>query len=468
MNKLLALLWVIIIAGTAFIAIIIYKPEGSEEAEISPPIDKTLSGLYKEPSTKNEGKQPLQIQEESPKTFAEYIAKGNTYFSEGYYEDAEKNYEKAAGLNTNSEESLKAQLGIVKAKINSRNIKDAKEILWTISDDSAETKYYKAIISILAKENEEAKKYFKEIVEAEKDKETEEKTEFAQKSQKFLDTFDIFSYYKEGDPLFLQLLLAKSLTETEENGAAIPLLFDILNQKNNYHDAWIVLGYAFLNTNKAKEAVDALEQAKDLNPDNPQSLFYLGLAYFADGKTKEAIHYLEEADEKGYEPKEHINLKLGDLYTLNTDFKKAAERYESVLAENQNNIDVFVRSVWLNLEKTNNPQKALKLAKLALENHQGNPMSYNLVGWTYIALNDYEKAQENLSQALSINKNFDAAWLNLGWMYEKQGKTSLAKASYKKAYGLGKGGSIGNLAAIRFSKLTKQELKNFSVNISSP
>ena len=95
-------------------------------------------------------------------------------------------------------------------------------------------------------------------------------------------------------------------------------------------------------------------------------------------------------------------------------------------------------------------------------------MSYNLVGWTYIALNDYEKAQENLSQALSINKNFDAAWLNLGWMYEKQGKTSLAKASYKKAYGLGKGGSIGNLAAIRFSKLTKQELKNFSVNISSP
>lgn len=467
MNKLLALFWVIIITGTAFIAITISKPDGTEEAEITPPIDKTLSEL----SEKIPGENPPeennpQIQEESPETFAQYIAKGDSYFSEGYYEDAEKNYEKAAELNTNPEESLNAQLGIVKAKINSRNIKEAKEILWTISGGSAETKYYKAIISILAKEHEEAKKYFKEIVEPEKDK--DEKTELAQKSQKFLDTFDIFSYYKEGDPLFLQLLLSKSLTETEENGAAIPLLFDILNQKNNYRDAWIVLGYAFLNTNKAKEAVDALEQAKDLNPDNPQALFYLGLAYFADGKTDEAIHYLEEADEKGYEPKEHINLKLGDLYTINSDFKKAAERYESVLAENQENLDIFVRAVWLNIEKLNNPKEALKLAKLALENHAKNPMSHNLVGWTYIALNDYEKAKENLSQALSLNKNFDAAWLNLGWMYEKQGKTSLAKASYKKAYSLGKGGSIGNLAALRFNKLTKQELRTYQVNISAP
>ena len=238
----------------------------------------------------------------------------------------------------------------------------------------------------------------------------------------------------------------------------IPLLYDILNIKNNYRDAWIVLGYAYLNINKPDDAIDALTQAKDLTPEKPETLFYLGLAYFNKNDLDKAIYYIEKADKQGYEPKDQINLKLGDLYLLKKDYQKSADSYENVISKNTKNLDIFVRAIWLNIEQLDQPEKALALSQKALETHPNEAMSYNLLGWSYTALGKYDEAKKDLDIAISMQPDLDAANLNYGWLSEKSGDATEAKAYYKKAYALGHGNSVSKLAATRYNSLNQNGL----------
>lgn len=488
MKKLLSIFWIIIIAGSAFLAFHFLKPASHKEENIE--IDDSTGKIIIDQI-------PAETSEIPDKTYNQYLSDSDSELANGYPEKAITNYKKAVKLNPNSSEPL-VKLGeaylknnepakakeaflaasnfnqeseyiktaVARAHINAREFEEAKNIIWNIENPSPQTKYYKGLISILYKDFEAAKNIFNEIIaiaEAVEDKNLTENT------QKYLDAFTTFSYYKEGEQIFLELLLAKTMTDAGEFEASIPLLFDIINKKNNYNDAWLVLGYAYLNTNKVLDAIDALLQAKALNTEKPQTLFFLGLAYFANNEIDEAIHYIEAADSAGYEPKDEINLKLGDLYLLKEEYKKAASKYESVLLVNQKNIGIYIRAVWLNIDKLNNPEKALKLALNSLENHPGKAMSNNLAGWAYTANSNYDKAKEYLQIAKELDPKLEAAYLNFGWLYEKLEKTALAKEYYKKAFILGKGNSIGNLAAIRFNRLTEADIRQYyKVNVSAP
>lgn len=353
-------------------------------------------------------------------------------------------------------DSIDLNIALARTYLGMREIEKAKGIIWTLDEKNNFVQYYKGIILVLYKDFEGAKKTFQNIA----DLNPKPEQSLLDNNQKFLDAYQNFSYYKGGENLYLEILLAKSMTGAEEYQAAIPLLYDILNTKNNYRDAWVLLGYSYLNVNKPNEAIDALIQAKDLTPKKPETLFYLGLAYFSKNDLDKAIYYIEEADKNGYEPKDQIKLKLGDLYLLKQDYQKSATNYENVLSKNTKNMDVFIRAVWLNIDKLNNPEKALALSQKAADKHPNEAMSFNLMGWSYTALGNYDKAKEDLEIALRLQPNLDAAQLNYGWLYEKSGNKNLAKEYYKKAYILGHGNSVGVLAANRYN--------NLSTNISAP
>ena len=339
---------------------------------------------------------------------------------------------------------LNTNLELIKTYIALKDIPAAQGLINSLDTQQPKIKYYQAILKILYKDFDGAQILFSEIIEETTDK----------NSQKFIDKYGLFSTFKESDPLYLQTLLAKTLTEVKEYYAAIPLLFDIINEQPNYRDAWIILGYAYLQTNKIADAIDSLSSAESLDTEKPETLFLLGLAYFANNNTERAIYYIEKADKNGFEPKDQINLKLGELYLLKGKYEKAAKKFETVLDLNTSSIDVFVRAVFLNIDHLKNPEKALELAKLAAENHPKNPMTYNLLGWAYTEVSEFDKALENLEKAIEMDPDFDAAHLNFGNFYEKQNLDTLAKEYYKKAYLLGQGNDIARKAAQKYKALT--------------
>ncbi len=496
MKKLLTLFWIIIIAGSVIIVVKFFSPE-SEPNGIDPTVETTEEETTTPDLEALEETQP----EEITKTYAQYIQEGDTYLANLLITSAIDSYTKATVLNPNStepliklgeaylqnndpknaqtafekalildENSITIKIGIARSYLNQRNIEAAKNIVWEMSTQDPLVKYYTAMILILYKDFDGSKNLFTELVATQEEAENSEQPipqidpEIIENSQIFLSAYETFSYFTGGEELHLQTLLAKALTDVDEFETSIPLLYDIINEKNNYRDAWIILGYAYLNTNKILDAIDAFGQAKALDEEKPETLFFLGLAHFANNEIDKAVIYLELADENGYEPKDQINAKLGDLYLLQQEYKKSAAKYEEVLAKNTTNMGVFIRVIWLNIDKLNDPEKALEHAYIALENHPENAMSYNLVGWSLTALENYKEAKKYLAKAIEMDPEFDAAALNMGWFYEKQGQKALAKEYYKRAYALGGNNSIATLAATRYNNLQL----NIQVNISAP
>ncbi len=480
MKKTLTILWIIIIIGTIFIAINIFKPK-----PITPEDTKLKIEEIEEEAEIIIEEITAEIDLEKDKTYTEYLTKGTESIKNRYFKTAIENYKSASKINPNSaipliklseayllnnepEEAkktlekalklqptnLKIQILLAKSELNSRNIEKAREIIWSLDEEELEVQYYKGIISILYKQHNQAKNFFSNIIN------TNPESIFAKNSEKFLNAFKVFSYYPDSNIIFRDLMLAKTLTEVKEYEASIPFLFEIINKKNNYRDAWIILGYSYLNTNRPREAIDALEQARNLSPNKPETLFYLGLAYFSNNEIRSAIHYLESAKKLGFEPSEQLELRLGNLYLLQERYKEASQEYENIIRKNPNNIDIFIHIIWIYLEKLENPEYALEIANLAKEKHPQNAMTYNLLGWIYTTLKDFKKAEENLKISLEINPKLDVANLNLGLLYEQMGENELAKEYYKKAYTFGQTSPIGNIAAIRFNELTRKELEN--------
>ncbi|MEK7085691.1 MAG: tetratricopeptide repeat protein [Patescibacteria group bacterium] len=389
MKKFLTILWIIILGGAIFIAINKFKPKAEQPKEITKNTEVTETT-----NPPQAGSVPLPIpRSQSSKTVNEYLKLADNYLEKEYFDKAIDNYLQALELDPDSVGTL-ALLGeaylknnqpdkakeiftsasnlnpkstdlkiyIAKSDLAAREIEKAKDIIWALDQNDNRVKYYKGIILILYKELDNAKKIFEEIAKSDP---PEPDTKLTKNTKKFLEAYTTFSYYKESDKVFLELLLAKTLVDVQEYQTAIPLLFAILNTKNNYRDAWIVLGYSYLNINKPADAIDALLQAKALTAEKPETLFFLGLAYFAKNDIDKAIYFVEQADKYGYEPKDQIDLKLGDLYLLKGNDKKA-------------------------------------------------------------------------------------------------------KKYYKEAYTMGSGNPIGNIAAIRYNKLTEKELRKYQVNVSAP
>ena len=496
MKKLLTLFWVIIIVGSVIIVVNFFSPESEPNG-----VDLTTETTEEETTTSDlealEETQP----EEITKTYSQYIQEGDTHLANLLITSAIDSYTKATILNPNSSEPLiklgeaylqnndpknaqtaleKAlildensttiKIGIARSYLNQRNIEAAKNLVWEMSTEDPLVKYYTAMILILYKDFDGSKNLFTELATTQEEAENSEQPipqidpEIIENSQIFLSAYETFSYFTGGEKLHLQTLLAKALTDVDEFETSIPLLYDIINEKNNYRDAWIILGYAYLNTDKILDAIDAFTQAKGLDEEKPETLFFLGLAHFANNAIDKAVIYLELADENGYEPKDQINAKLGDLYLLQQEYKKSSAKYEKVLAKNTTNMGVFIRVTWLNIDKLNDPEKALEYAYIALENHPDDAMSYNLVGWSLTALENYKEAEKYLAKAIEMDPEFDAAALNMGWFYEKQGQKALAKEYYKRAYALGDNNSIATLAATRYNNLQL----NIQVNTSAP
>lgn len=489
MKKTLTILWIIILAGAAFIAINFFKPQASDIEESTSTTTKTE--ITETESTETELDANLEI--EDTKTYTEHLNTGKLHFDNNQFEAAIKEYKKASELNPNSTstliklgesylafnkakeaeetflmaeklnpESLSIKINIAKSLLNQREIEKAKNIIWQLDKSNNAVKYYTALILILYQDNEGAKKLFEEIIKSDPPAEKS----LVDNSNKFLEKFKIFNYFTDEDPLYLELLLAESFTQVRQYEASIPLLFKIINEKNNYRDAWLILGYAYLNTGKSQDAIDALSQAKDISPEKPETLFFLGLAYYANKEIDKAITYIEKAEKLGYSDKDQLAITLAELYLLKEKYPESAKKYDEVLEKNPKNIDIYVTVTWLTIEKLNDPQKALKIAEKVLSNLPEDAMSYNLAGWALSSAGDYTNAKIYLEKSIKKDPTLSMAYLNMGKMYEKQNILTLAKEYYKKAYEINGSNSVKNMAAENYNKLTINNPKNYQVNIA--
>jgi tetratricopeptide (TPR) repeat protein len=273
------------------------------------------------------------------------------------------------------------------------------------------------------------------------------------KASKMLTGYQEFEFAQGAEDLYLGELLARGLNQIGEYELAVTKLKDILKARPDLRDAWNLLGFAYLNLNSTLFAVTAFEQSYKLDPQLATTQYFLGISYAEIGRKDDAVVYLNYALSNGFEPKVVAKRKLADLYLELADYPKSVLAYEEILRENNQDINAFVRPIWIYLEFLNQPEKALKLGEAAVIAFPGNAMSYNLLGWSQVGTQNYVEGEKNLLKSIQMDPAQAASHYNLGKLYEATSDTEKAKVQYQAAYDLDQNGSIGNLAAKRYNVL---------------
>ena len=381
---------------------------------------------------------------QDPETPDPYIKIGRLHLLNQEYTEAEDSFRNALKI---APDNIDASIYLGRTLLMERKIDEARNMFNQITTDNQTIIYYRGILATYFGDYENSKKLLNHAIGL------GTSADITKKAQNFLNAFSEFDSNQGGQQTHLKTLLARSYDQTGEYQMAIPLLFEVIKEEKDYRDAWIILGYAYLNIQKYQDAADALEQARKLDPQKPETFFFLGLSYSGLNDLQKAASNLEQAKKLGFQPTIQVEQKLAEIYYEMKQYDKSAQQYENVVYLNDQNINYYIRPIWLYIEKLNQPEKALTLAQRAFKNHPNQAMSYNLLAWAQMGNNQLDDAENNLRQALKLEPGLDAAYLNWGQLLEKREQFDKALALYVKAHDLGHGNGISNAAAERYNEL---------------
>jgi TonB family protein len=136
-------------------------------------------------------------------------------------------------------------------------------------------------------------------------------------------------YARKQDPNSVDMLtgLARCYYELHRDDEALKLYQDAIAQNSNIWDAQYYLGRIHLENGRYAQAVEPLESARKLKPDDTDTISSLGIALSKSGRSAEAIAYLTRITALKRYVKEDFYY-LGEAYANDQQWMKAAEVFK--------------------------------------------------------------------------------------------------------------------------------------------
>ena len=367
--------------------------------------------------------------EANPKATEPFIGIARTYMKIGKPDLAEQNLiiaQKKGGLNEDG------KIVLIRLHMASKNYQQAREVLQSLGSGANEALFLASIHSLLVGDIEKAQTNLANLVASATD------DEYRQLGQELTHTFEVYNTFADSPRSYLLTLVGETLIDNSEFDLSRPLLFEAIAGQNDYRDAWMLIGYSYLQSHKLADAKQSLEKAKQLDPYHPVTYFYLGLTENEIGNYKDAIENLTQARSFGYESSLNIYLEIANSYFELEDYAKSSQTFRLASNEGRLPLDSYVRPIWMFIEQLNKPFDALTLAQKALQEYPEEAMALNLMGWAHLANGNLGEAQSYLDQAVAKNPNLDAAYLNLGMLHKIKGNTDVARTYLEKAIKIGR------------------------------
>ena len=183
------------------------------------------------------------------------------------------------------------------------------------------------------------------------------------------------------------------------------------------------------------------------------------MAHLYQQNFNKAIAAFQLALNKNYRPSFKPHEKIGDAYLALGNFDAAVTSYSDAFAtpEGAQYVDLYVRPVWILIDKLHRPAEALSVATQAAGKLPQSAMAYNLVGWAQLASNNFPEAKVALERALILDPTLAAAYLNEGNYFRSQNQLAEAQNAYGKAISFDKQGSIAKAARASLQALASAE-----------
>ena len=205
---------------------------------------------------------------------------------------------------------------------------------------------------------------------------------------------------KRAENLYEDALTRFQADLQDEDASAIPLLKEAILLNPTYEDAYEVLGVILHRHGRNDEAIHYMKSLARLNPDCMMAHTNLSVFYVAKGM-------IEEAEEEKAKAAVLQIRKASD----DREAKELAEAERRRLQEEAHGRIAMFEEV--------------------LEIDPDDSVATFGLGQAYIQLNEYEKAIPHLEKATQIQKDFSAAYLNLGKCHEFLGQTAAAAGAYE-------------------------------------
>jgi len=227
-------------------------------------------------------------------------------------------------------------------------------------------------------------------------------------AQTLQSAYDEFAIFPESQEVHLLTLLSRALAQVQECELALPILTHVTKQQDDYRDAWIVLGFCQLVSERTQESLTSLERAYALDPEKPEIQYFLGRAYIDLKDHRNALTFLQYALQNGFEPQSEVRRIIAEEATEIGDMKIAVDQYRVLAALPDAKPETGEKLVTL-LIGMNQKQDAKTAAKEATLRWPTDAGVWNLLGWAHLELDEKAEAKVALEKALSLNPNLESA-----------------------------------------------------------
>lgn len=352
------------------------------------------------------------------------LRQGDVLALQGRYGEAEKAYQQAVDAGG----GLTALKKLAQAQLQRRNIDGAKKTIDAIQGAGAKEEdilLLKVIVALRTGDTQGAasllqgaddspqKQYGLALIDISQGKHDDAKQSLAsvqngwepvlrQYADVLMGAYNDYAAFPEQDALYLNTLLSRALAQVQECELSLPLLSQVISQSADYRDAWIVKGYCELTTERYQDALNSLERAYTLDPENASVQYFLGRTYAALGDHKNAQTFLTYAIRNGFQPEREARRLMIEEARKSGDAQTALSAQQALIALPDAEREDFQSYVAAALGANQN-QAAYEAGVTATQKWPDDAYLLELLGHAASALGKKDEAKTAYEKALSID-----------------------------------------------------------------
>ncbi len=356
---------------------------------------------------------------------AAYTKLGKSQLKLNEYDEALSSLKRAYELSP----SDSTRVNYADALMRSKKFEEAQSLLSEGNPEHQGTAFYQSILLAYAGNYDEAQSRLEKAVSVSGAVPTAY-------LQEFQNAYASYNAQQGGKESYLKAMLTKALIDIEQYPMAEETALQVLNEKNDYRDVWILLGYAQLKQEKYSEAEDSFKQAKKLDAVKPETHYFLGVAHFKQEEYADAVDSFELALLYDFEPESEAYLKLAESQNKLGNYEDALAAYEYLVKIDQSSISLFEEPINLAMNVLSDYDRALTLAEESTSYFPNDAQSYDYLAQVYLKRGDVENAATAIDTAFDINGNLASVHYTAGLVRLAQNNKEGAKFEFKTAYEL--------------------------------
>ncbi len=222
------------------------------------------------------------------------------------------------------------------------------------------------------------------------------------------------------------------LMRTSRFPEAITALEKAVSLGFNRQEVYFELGSAYEQTNNPAKAAESYEKYLAFKPDQAWSAYLqLGLIRLNLEQYDAAVNALLEA--KKLQPQDlKVNNTLADAYQKSGQLESAEAVFSELATINPQEAKYYYSKALQMYDAAGRAEAALNPARKIVEINPKDEMSVYNLGLIYLKMERYDEAVESFKQCLALKPDYAYAWFQIGLAYFNQKKYRDAVEPYKK------------------------------------